>query len=107
MNDIPPTEVVYTGMVMISAGEKQMPVHEKPAIQSNVEFKVINDNTGKEIGTIPVSAKNSKFTFAIGPGNYTVVVKGKGTSEYKKSIYIADEQPPEPVIIENVVLSVN
>ncbi len=107
MNDIPPTEVIHTGSVMISSGEKQMPVNEKPDILNSVEFKVVNDVTGKEVGTIPVNPRNSKYTFAMTPGSYTVTVKAKGTSVYTKKIYIADEQPPEPVISENVILILN
>lgn len=107
MNDVPPTEVVHTGQVMISQGDAQTPVHEKSSIHSSLELKVINQKTGKEIGMIPVSAKNSKYTFAIGPGNYTLTAKAKGTSVYTKEIFIADEQPPEPVVNLNIILTLN
>lgn len=107
MNDIPPTEVVHTGQVLLSNGTTKNPVHEKPAILSTIEFKVVNNKTGKEIGVIPVGAKNSKYTFAIGPGNYTLTVKGKGTSVFTKEIFIADEQPPEPVVVTDIILTIN
>jgi hypothetical protein len=107
MNDIPPTEVVHTGQILLSSGDKKVPVHEKPGIMTSVEIKVVNNKTGKETGIIPVNAKTSKYTFAISPGNYTLTVKGKGTSVFTKEIFIADEQPPEPVINLDIILTLN
>ncbi|PKP17513.1 MAG: hypothetical protein CVU05_15425, partial [Bacteroidetes bacterium HGW-Bacteroidetes-21] len=107
MEDIPPTNVVYTGNLLYGTADKNVPVHEKTSVFESLDFYVTDDKSGKEVSRVSVNARNSKYTFALLPGKYTVTIKGTGFAPYTRSIFIADEQPVETVISEQIILPPN
>jgi len=99
-NDVPPTNIVFTGSILVGDSLKSVPYKQ---IDSLITITVYNKSNQNQTFTYQPS-KKGKYTIALTPGQWIFEIKGEAYETYKQEILIRDEQPTQTVFIRNVYL---
>ena len=100
-NDLPPTNIIYTGKIMVGDSATAIPFNK---VDSVVTITVYDKNKNNTVFANYQPSKNGKYTIALPPGNWNLEVKGKSYLPYSKDILIRDEQPIQVLIPRNIYL---
>jgi len=99
-NNVPPTNIVYTGDIMVGNESKAVPYDK---VDPHIDISVYNNDNSNQVFSYQPS-KKGKYTIALTPGNWNLEVKGDAYETYKKNIVIRDEQPTQTMFIEDIYL---
>lgn len=100
-NDIPPTNIIYTGKILVGDSLTGVPFTK---VDSVITISVYNKNKNNEVFATYQTSKSGKYTIALPPGNWNLEVKGKAYLPYSKDILIRDEQPINVLVFRNIYL---
>ncbi len=100
-NDIPPTNIIYTGKILVGDSLKSVPFNK---VDSVLTITVYNKDKNNSVFASYQPSKSGKYTIALPPGNWTLEVKGKAYLPYNKDILIRDEQPLQVLVPRNIYL---
>lgn len=99
-NDVPPTNIVYTGNILV--GDKQNAVPYKQ-VDSLIAITLYN-KTNPTQNFIFQPNKKGRYTIALTPGEWVLEIKGKAYEDFSKEYSIRDEQPSQTVFFEDIYL---
>jgi hypothetical protein len=100
-NDIPPTNIIYTGKILVGDSLTAVPFNK---VDSVITITVYNKNKNNEVFASYQTSKSGKYTTALPPGYWNLEVKGKAYLPYSKDILIRDEQPVQVLVFRNIYL---
>ena len=100
-NDVPQTDIIYTGKIMVGDSIGAVPFNK---VDSIVTITVYNKNKNNDVFATYQVSKNGKYTIALPPGNWRLEVVGKSYLPYNKEMLIRDEQPLQVFVPRNIYL---
>ncbi len=99
-NDVPPTNIAYTGSILVGDSLKNVPYKQ---VDSLITITVHNKAEPSQQFTYQPS-KKGRYTIALPPGEWIFEIKGDAYETYRQEIIIRDEQPTQTVYVQNVYL---
>lgn len=100
-NDLPPTNIIYTGKILVDS-LNPVPYNK---VDSVIEITVYNKEKNNERFASYQPSKSGKYTIALPPGSWMLEVKGNAYKPYSRDILIRDEQPIQVIVPGNIYLN--
>jgi len=100
-NDIPKTNIIFTGKILVGDSLKNVPFNK---VDSILKITVYNKDKNNEVFASYQPGRNGKYTIALPPGNWNFEIVGEKYLPYNKDILIRDEQPLQVLVIRNIYL---
>ena len=94
---IPSPIVIYSGTI------KQRIQNKSEIIRTDITIELINSNTNKIIANSNYS-KEGKYTFAMSPGDYEIIIKGSSFQTKKIIITVPEQEIMNPIITKNIIV---
>ncbi len=100
-NDVPKTNIVYTGKIMVGDSLKSVPFNK---VDSILKITVYNKDKNNEVFATYQPSRMGKYTIALPPGSWKLEIGGSAYLPYNKDILIRDEQPLQVLVHRNIYL---
>jgi hypothetical protein len=100
-NEIPQTNIIYTGKIMVGDSISAVPFNK---VDSIVTIKIYNKYKNNDVFATYQPSKTGKYTIALPPGSWELEIVGKSYLPYIKDILIRDEQPLQVLVPINIYL---
>ncbi|MBI5538799.1 MAG: PD40 domain-containing protein [Bacteroidia bacterium] len=100
-NDIPQTNIIYTGRIMVGDSLTAVPFNK---VDSILTINVYNKDKNNAVFATYQPSKTGKYTIALPPGSWKLEIVGKAYLPYSKDILIRDEQPLQVLVLRNIYL---